>query len=220
MAYPTRGSPVANFARHGCQAILVANWPRSCSAMWWATPRSWGATSSKPFGHWMRIAKFCVACCRKFNGQMAGEIGDGTLTRFHSAIDAVNCAREVQASLQDQPELKVRIGIHLGDVVFSKNTVLGDGVNVAFAYSRACSSRRNLRLGQHLRRDPQQARNPLQRPRRAETQERVAPDTCVSDRCDRSHCTACRAGRKPTPERANRGRGRRAVLKMRLVPLP
>jgi len=68
----------------------------------------------------------------KFNGRMVGEIGDGTLTAYHSAIDAVNCAREVQASLQqDQPELKVRIGIHLGDVVFSNNTVLGDGVNVA-----------------------------------------------------------------------------------------
>src|SRR6266852_8971657 len=67
----------------------------------------------------------------KFNGRMVGEIGDGTLTSFHSAIEAVNCAREVQASLQDQPELKVRIGIHLGDVVFSNNTVLGDGVNVA-----------------------------------------------------------------------------------------
>ena len=68
----------------------------------------------------------------KFNGRMVGEIGDGTLTSFHSAIDAVNCAREVQASLQqDQPDWKVRIGIHLGDVVFSNNTVLGDGVNIA-----------------------------------------------------------------------------------------
>jgi class 3 adenylate cyclase len=67
----------------------------------------------------------------KYNGRMAGEIGDGTLTAFHSATDAVNCAREVQAALQDQPELKVRIGIHLGDVVFSNNTVLGDGVNIA-----------------------------------------------------------------------------------------
>ncbi len=67
----------------------------------------------------------------KYNGRMVGEIGDGTLTAYHSAIDAVNCAREVQSHLQDQPELKVRIGIHLGDVVFSNNTVLGDGVNVA-----------------------------------------------------------------------------------------
>jgi hypothetical protein len=63
---------------------------------------------------------------------MVGEIGDGTLTSFHSAIDAVNCARKVQVSLQqDQPDLKVRIGIHLGDVMFSNNTVLGDGVNIA-----------------------------------------------------------------------------------------
>ncbi len=67
----------------------------------------------------------------KYNGRMAGEIGDGTLTSFHSALDAVNCAREVQASLHDQPELKERIGIHLGDVVLANNTVLGDGVNVA-----------------------------------------------------------------------------------------
>ena len=68
----------------------------------------------------------------KFSGRMVGEVGDGTLTSFHSAIDAVSCAREVQASLrQDQPDLKVRIGIHSGDVVFSDNTVLGDGVNVA-----------------------------------------------------------------------------------------
>jgi adenylate cyclase len=67
----------------------------------------------------------------KYNGRMVGEIGDGTLTAFHSAVDAVSCAREVQASLQDQPELKVRIGIHIGDVVFSNNTVLGDGVNIA-----------------------------------------------------------------------------------------
>jgi adenylate cyclase len=67
----------------------------------------------------------------KFNGRMVGEIGDGTLSSFHSAIDAVNCAREVQASLHDESELKVRIGIHLGDVVLANNTVLGDGVNVA-----------------------------------------------------------------------------------------
>ena len=67
----------------------------------------------------------------KYNGRMTGEIGDGTLTSFHSALDALNCAREVQANLQDHPELKVRIGIHLGDVVFINNTVLGDGVNVA-----------------------------------------------------------------------------------------
>ena len=67
----------------------------------------------------------------KFNGRMIGEIGDGTLSSFHSALDAVNCAREVQAALKDDPDMQLRIGIHVGDVLFKDGTVLGDGVNVA-----------------------------------------------------------------------------------------
>src|SRR5271154_2649710 len=66
-----------------------------------------------------------------FNGRLIGEVGDGTLSSFHSAVDAVNCARELQATLVENPELRLRIGIHVGDVVFSDNTVLGDGVNIA-----------------------------------------------------------------------------------------
>jgi TolB-like protein/Flp pilus assembly protein TadD len=37
----------------------------------------------------------------------------------------------LQANLRSDPELRLRIGIHLGDVVFADNTVLGDVVNVA-----------------------------------------------------------------------------------------
>ena len=67
----------------------------------------------------------------RFNGRVIGEIGDGTLTSFHSVLDAIGCARELQANLKDDPELRLRIGIHLGDVLLTNNTVLGDGVNVA-----------------------------------------------------------------------------------------
>ena len=67
----------------------------------------------------------------QFNGRLIGEIGDGTLSSFHSAVDAVNCARELQANLVNDPELRLRIGIHVGDVVFTDKTVLGDGVNIA-----------------------------------------------------------------------------------------
>jgi adenylate cyclase len=67
----------------------------------------------------------------RFNGRLIGEIGDGTLSSFHSAVDAVNCARELQANLAEDPELRLRIGIHVGDVVFTDKTVLGDGVNIA-----------------------------------------------------------------------------------------
>jgi adenylate cyclase len=67
----------------------------------------------------------------RFNGRLIGEIGDGTLTSFHSVLDAIGCARELQANLKDDAELRLRIGIHLGDVLLTNNTVLGDGVNVA-----------------------------------------------------------------------------------------
>jgi adenylate cyclase len=75
--------------------------------------------------------QYLRAILPKFNGRLIGEIGDGTLTSFHSVVDAVGCARELQATLKDDPELRLRIGIHVGDVLFADNTVLGDGVNVA-----------------------------------------------------------------------------------------
>src|SRR5262245_3710813 len=67
----------------------------------------------------------------KFHGRLIGEIGDGSLSSFQSVVEAVACARELQAELRDDPELRLRIGIHLGDVVHSGSTVVGDGVNVA-----------------------------------------------------------------------------------------
>src|SRR6266481_7227535 len=67
----------------------------------------------------------------RFNGRLIGEIGDGTLTSFHSVLDAIGCARELQANLKEDRELRLRIGIHLGDVLLTNNTLLGDGVNVA-----------------------------------------------------------------------------------------
>src|SRR5258708_20416753 len=67
----------------------------------------------------------------RFNGRLIGEIGDGTLSSFHSAVDAVNCARELQAALVNDPELRLRIGIHVGDVVFTDDTILADAVNAA-----------------------------------------------------------------------------------------
>src|SRR5713101_5846239 len=66
-----------------------------------------------------------------FSGRILGEIGDGTLSSFHSALDAVNCARKLQAALGENPDLRLRIGIHIGDVLFGDNNVWGDGVNVA-----------------------------------------------------------------------------------------
>jgi len=61
--------------------------------------------------------------------------GDGFLVEFASALAAVRCAVEIQRALaernQAQPaerQVRIRIGIHLGDVVRSAGDVHGDGM--------------------------------------------------------------------------------------------
>jgi TolB-like protein/class 3 adenylate cyclase/Tfp pilus assembly protein PilF len=67
----------------------------------------------------------------QFNGQYIKEIGDGTLSIFKSSFDAVRCAVEIQEACCTEKDFKVRIGIHIGDVIFQDNDVFGDGVNIA-----------------------------------------------------------------------------------------
>jgi TolB-like protein len=67
----------------------------------------------------------------QFHGEWLKEMGDGTLSSFASAVEAVNCAIEIQHILQADPDLSLRIGIHIGDVVFEQGDVFGEGVNVA-----------------------------------------------------------------------------------------
>jgi adenylate cyclase len=68
---------------------------------------------------------------KQFNGTWIKEIGDGVLASFHTVTDAVLCASEIQKVCYDINDLKLRIGIHLGEVVFENNDVFGDGVNIA-----------------------------------------------------------------------------------------
>lgn len=67
----------------------------------------------------------------KFNGRWLKEIGDGVLASFSTISEAVYCAKEIQKTCQDEDDLNLRIGIHLGEVVFEGNDVFGDGVNIA-----------------------------------------------------------------------------------------
>jgi TolB-like protein/Tfp pilus assembly protein PilF len=67
----------------------------------------------------------------KFNGKWLKEIGDGVLASFSTVSDAVHCALEIQNACQNENDLKLRIGIHQGEVVFEDNDVFGDGVNIA-----------------------------------------------------------------------------------------
>ena len=68
---------------------------------------------------------------KKHGGEIIQFVGDGTFCRFDSAIEAVNSALEIQKVLELEPEINLRIGIHVGDVVVKGDEVYGDGVNVA-----------------------------------------------------------------------------------------
>ena len=64
-------------------------------------------------------------------GEILQYFGDGTLSIFKSAIDAVDCAIQIQVELQKEPKIPLRIGIHCGDIVYDDEGVYGDCVNVA-----------------------------------------------------------------------------------------
>jgi len=67
----------------------------------------------------------------KHDGEIIQYVGDGTFCRFDSAKEAVNAAVEIQKVLELEPDINLRIGIHVGDVVFKGDEVYGDGVNIA-----------------------------------------------------------------------------------------
>ncbi|MCP3928126.1 MAG: hypothetical protein GY705_03390 [Bacteroidetes bacterium] len=67
----------------------------------------------------------------KHKGRILQYYGDGTLSIFDSAIEAVKCGIEMQIDFQKDPAIPVRIGIHTGDIIFSEEEIIGDGVNVA-----------------------------------------------------------------------------------------
>ena len=67
----------------------------------------------------------------KYNGKWLKEIGDGVLASFTTVTDAVYCAKAIQELCSQEEDLKLRIGIHQGEMVFEGEDVFGDGVNIA-----------------------------------------------------------------------------------------
>lgn len=67
----------------------------------------------------------------RHGGKCVKEVGDGILACFTTATDAVKAAIEIQEAANTSKVFELRIGIHLGEVVFEDNDVFGDGVNIS-----------------------------------------------------------------------------------------
>lgn len=64
-------------------------------------------------------------------GEILKRMGDGWLVSFASVVGAVDCAMDVQRNLADHDSIRLRIGVHLGDIVVESGDVYGDGINIA-----------------------------------------------------------------------------------------
>ncbi|WP_353313828.1 adenylate/guanylate cyclase domain-containing protein [Shimia sp. NS0008-38b] len=69
-------------------------------------------------------------------GRVVKSMGDGWIVLFSAAADAATCALQIQDLLaqdlsQKIPNIQLRLGLHLGDVVEEEEDVFGDGVNIA-----------------------------------------------------------------------------------------
>jgi len=74
----------------------------------------------------------------RFNGTEIKTIGDAFLIEFDSALEAAQCAIEIQRTLAKrnhdvtaERRIELKIGLHIGDVVHRGGDVYGDGVNIA-----------------------------------------------------------------------------------------
>jgi TolB-like protein/tetratricopeptide (TPR) repeat protein len=70
-------------------------------------------------------------------GRQVKSMGDGLLIEFPNALDAVECGVDLQRHVHERnalpglPQLRLRVGIHLGDVQEVGADIFGDAVNIA-----------------------------------------------------------------------------------------
>ncbi len=88
---------------------------------------------------WMRFSELVVApLISKHSGNLVRTLGDGILSTFSSATDALGWAMDIQRVILDNrnararpfPGLSLRIGINICDAILDGGDVYGDGVNI------------------------------------------------------------------------------------------
>lgn len=71
-------------------------------------------------------------------GNIVKSMGDGWIVTFAAASEAVTCAMRLQDNMVLEEGIRLRMGVHLGDIVHEDEDVFGDGVNVAARLEALC----------------------------------------------------------------------------------
>jgi len=90
-----------------------------------------GSDEQEAFGLLKRNRELQKPVIEAFNGRFLKELGDGIMASFNTVSDSVNAAIRIQEKCMEAKDYQLRIGIHLGEVVFENDDVFGDGVNIA-----------------------------------------------------------------------------------------
>src|SRR5579862_8964404 len=90
-----------------------------------------GSNEKNAFGILQKNRSIQKPIIEELNGRILKEMGDGIMAVFEAASEAVTAALRIQEKVQEANEYKLRIGIHLGEVIVDQEDIFGDGVNIA-----------------------------------------------------------------------------------------
>ncbi len=123
---PTGAEPKTNARKRRLRAALfadVANFSGSVSV-----------NETIAFGNLSAILSLGREALHRFDGDLITTPGDGLFALFESVVNSVMCALWLQEQLASRPDhgsMRLRIGIHVGDVMFDGDMPLGETINIA-----------------------------------------------------------------------------------------
>lgn len=113
--------------RRGLRAVFAADITGFTGAM--------VADEAGAIGAFNEIRAIVALQMQAYEGRLFEMPGDGVFALFESAVNAVRCALETQRQLSlraaELKHMRLRIGVHIGEVLFEKDLPSGEAVTIA-----------------------------------------------------------------------------------------
>ena len=120
-------SQIRSSVQHGTVTLMFTDIEGSSQLAAQVGDDSWAETIEAHNEAILRIVE-------KHDGILVKTLGDGTMAAFQSVREGARAALAIQeffAGRKERPEIRLRVGLHVGDVVMSGDDYLGNSVNKA-----------------------------------------------------------------------------------------